>query len=317
MRQLPFLEAERRYSSSLNLLVSCVYAVPMAIIGHFNQFAARFGGSMVRGSSPLVSVVKLNGAIGMSSGIGRRSLNMASLEMPLRRAFGKRGVCAVALQINSPGGSPVQSSLIASRIRQLSDEKEIPVYAFTEDVAASGGYWLACSADEIYADPMSIVGSVGVIAATFGFPELLEKIGVERRVYAQGDNKSMLDPFKAENPDDVKRLLDLQKDIHEQFKAYVKSRRGDKLKGADKTLFNGDVWTGERAIKKGLVDGLGEMRSVMREKLGEKVRFMPVQRQGGWLQRRFGGADMMTGTNWSRDLIAAAEERALWARFGL
>lgn len=289
----------------------------MAVIDHFNEFAARFGGSMVRGSAPLVSVVKLNGAIGMSSGIGRRSLNMASLEMPLRRAFGKRGVSAVALQINSPGGSPVQSALIAGRIRQLSEEKDIPVYAFTEDVAASGGYWLACSADEIYADPMSIVGSVGVIAATFGFPDLLEKIGVERRVYAQGDNKSMLDPFKAENPDDVKRLLELQKDIHGQFKAYVKARRGDKLKGADKTLFNGEVWTGERAIKKGLVDGLGEMRSVMREKLGEKVRFMPVQRQGGWLQRRLGGADMLVGHNWTGDLIAAAEERALWARFGL
>ena len=289
----------------------------MAVIDHFNEFAARFGGSMVRGSAPLVSVVKLNGAIGMSSGLGRRSLNMASLEMPLRRAFGKRGVSAVALQINSPGGSPVQSALIAGRIRQLSEEKDIPVYAFTEDVAASGGYWLACSADEIYADPMSIVGSVGVIAATFGFPDLLEKIGVERRVYAQGDNKSMLDPFKAENPDDVKRLLELQKDIHGQFKAYVTARRGDKLKGADKTLFNGDVWTGERAIKKGLVDGLGEMRSVMREKLGEKVRFMPVQRQGGWLQRRLGGADMLANHNWSSDLIAAAEERALWARFGL
>ncbi|MBT4739057.1 MAG: S49 family peptidase [Rhodospirillaceae bacterium] len=289
----------------------------MAMIDRFNEFAARFGGSMVRGSAPLVSVVKLNGAIGMSSGIGRRSLNLASLEMPLRRAFGKRGVSAVALQINSPGGSPVQSALIAGRIRQLSEEKEIPVYAFTEDVAASGGYWLACSADEIYADPMSIVGSVGVIAATFGFPDLLEKIGVERRVYAQGDNKSMLDPFKAENPDDVTRLLELQKDIHGQFKAYVKARRGDKLKGADKTLFNGDVWTGERAIKKGLVDGLGEMRSVLREKLGEKVRFMPVQRPGGWLQRRFGGADMLATHNWSSDLLAVAEERALWARFGL
>ncbi|MBT6959739.1 MAG: S49 family peptidase, partial [Rhodospirillaceae bacterium] len=158
---------------------------------------------------------------------------------------------------------------------------------------------------------------VGVIAATFGFPDLLEKIGVERRVYAQGDNKSMLDPFKAENPDDVTRLLELQKDIHGQFKAYVKARRGDKLKGADKTLFNGDVWTGERAIKKGLVDGLGEMRSVLREKLGEKVRFMPVQRPGGWLQRRFGGADMLATHNWSSDLLAVAEERALWARFGL
>lgn len=301
--------------SALNQTELRVYGVPMAMIDHFNEFAARFGGGMVRGSSPLVSVVRLSGAIG-AAGLGRKGLNMTTLEAPLRRAFGKRGVTAVALVINSPGGSPVQSELIAGRVRQLSEEKEIPVYAFAEDVAASGGYWLACCADEIYASPMSIVGSIGVIAATFGFPDLLEKIGVERRVYAQGDNKSMLDPFKPENPDDVERVLELQKDIHGQFKAYVKSRRGEKLKGADKTLFNGDVWTGERALKKGLIDGLGEMRSVMREKLGDKVRFMPVQRQAGWLQRRLGGADAFGG-NFARDLISAAEERALWARFGL
>lgn len=306
----------QRSSSSLNQTSLPVYGVSMAVIDHFNEFASRFGGGMVRGGAPLVSVVRLSGAIG-AAGVGRKGLNMATLEGPLRKAFGKRGVAAVALVINSPGGSPVQSALIAGRIRQLSDEKEIPVYAFTEDVAASGGYWLACCADEIYADAMSIVGSVGVIAATFGFPDLLEKIGVERRVYAQGDNKSMLDPFKPENPDDVERLLELQKDIHGQFKAYVKARRGDKLKGTDKTLFNGDVWTGERALKKGLVDGLGEMRSIMREKLGEKTRFMPVQRQGGWLQRQLGNTEAAKGGAWARDLIGAAEERALWARFGL
>lgn len=292
----------------------------MALLDQFNEFAARVGGPFVRKDVPLVSVVKLNGAIG-GGGLGRRGLTLASLEAPLKRAFGKRGVDAVALVINSPGGSPVQSWLIADRIQQLSKEKDIPVYAFTEDVAASGGYWLACAGDEIYANPMSIVGSIGVIAATFGFPELLEKIGVERRVYAQGDNKSMLDPFRPEDPDDVKRILDLQKDIHGQFKDYVKGRRGDKLKGADKTLFNGDVWTGERALKKGLVDGLGDMRSVMRDKLGDKTRFMPVQPKGNWLQRKLGGGDAMLGhmpgANWSADLISSLEERALWARFGL
>jgi len=290
----------------------------MAILDHFNEFAGRIGGPMVRKDVPLVAVVRLQGAIGMG-GIGRQSLSAQTIESALRRAFAKRNIDAVALVVNSPGGSPVQSALIATRIRQLAEEKEKPVYAFTEDVAASGGYWLACAADEIYANPMSVIGSIGVISASFGFPALLEKIGVERRVYTQGDNKSMLDPFEPEDPEDVKKLHALQKDIHGQFKAYVKDRRGEKLKGADKTLFNGDVWTGEQAIKKGLVDGLGDMRTIMREKLGDKVKFLPTQRQGGWLKRRFGGgqAGLMRPGSWAQDLVAAAEERALWARYGL
>jgi serine protease SohB len=272
----------------------------------------------VRKDKPLVTVVRLQGAIGLG-GLGRQGLSAQSIDSALRRAFSKRGIDAVALVVNSPGGSPVQSQLISTRIRQLAEEKDLPVYAFTEDVAASGGYWLACAADEIYASPMSIVGSIGVISAAFGFPALLDKIGVERRVYAQGDNKSMLDPFKPEDPEDVKRLLSLQKDIHGQFKAYVKDRRGDKLQGTDKTLFNGDVWTGEQAIKKGLVDGLGDMRTVMRAKLGDKVKFIPVQRHANWLQRRLGGGQVLApyGGTWAGDLLAAAEERALWARFGL
>ncbi len=302
----------------LNLTAKPGYGVAMALIDHFNDFAARFGGPLVRDAVPTVSVVRLNGAIG-GAGFGRHGLNLAALEIPLRRAFGRRGVKAVALVINSPGGSAVQSAQIAERVRQLSEEKDVPVYAFMEDVAASGGYWLACAADEIYANPMSIVGSVGVIAATFGFHELLGKIGVERRLYAQGDNKSMLDPFRPEDPDDVKRLLDLQKDIHGQFKAYVKSRRGEKLNGTDKSLFNGDVWTGEKAVKKGLIDGLGEMRTVMRKKLGDKVRFVPVQRHMSWLQRKLsGGMGSSIGEEgWAGELMAAVEERALWSRFGL
>lgn len=290
----------------------------MALIDDFNDFAARFAGPWVRSGVPVVSVVRLNGAIG-GAGLSRRGLNLASLEVPLRQAFGRRGIKAVALVINSPGGSAVQSAQLAERIRQLSEEKDVPVYAFMEDVAASGGYWLACAADEIYANPMSIVGSVGVIAATFGFHELLGKIGIERRLYTQGDNKSMLDPFRPEEPKDVKRLLDLQKDIHGQFKTYVKSRRGDKLKGTDKSLFNGDVWTGEKAVKKGLIDGLGEMRAVMRQKLGDNVRFVPVQRQMSWLQRRLsrGIGSSVGDDGWAGELMAAVEERALWSRFGL
>ena len=290
----------------------------MALIDHFDDFAVRLGGSRVRGGLPVVSVVRLTGFIG-GSGLGRRRLNLASLEVPLRRAFGRRGVKAVALVINSPGGSAVQSAQIAERIRQLSEENDIPVYAFMEDVAASGGYWLACCADEIYASPMSIVGSVGVIASTFGFHELIDKIGIERRLYTQGDNKSLLDPFEPEDPNDVKRLHDLHKDIHAQFKNYVKARRGSKLKGTDKSLFNGDIWTGEKAVKKGLIDGLGEMRDVMRQKLGDKVRFKPVRHRMGWLQGRLGrGLNAGIGKEgWAGDLIAAVEERALWSRFGL
>ena len=290
----------------------------MALVDHFNEFAARVGGPMVRDGLPLVSVVRLRGTIG-GLGVGRRGLNLATLEIPLRRAFTRRGIQAVALVINSPGGSAVQSAQIAERVRQLSEENDVPVYAFMEDVAASGGYWLACCADEIYASPMSIVGSVGVIAATFGFHEFIDKIGVERRLYTQGENKSLLDPFKPEDPDDVKRLEDLQKDIHAQFKAYVKARRGDKLKGTDKSLFNGDIWTGEKALKKGLIDGLGEMRAVMRQKLGDKVRFVPVQREMSWLQRRLSrGLNSGFGNEgWAGELIAAVEERALWSRFGL
>lgn len=290
----------------------------MALIDHFNDFAARFGGGVVRDGVPVVTVVRLSGTIG-GVGVTRRGLNLASLEASLRRAFGRRGVRAVALAINSPGGSAVQSALIAERVRQLSEEKDIPVFAFMEDVAASGGYWLACAADEIYASPMSIVGSVGVITASFGFQDLIEKIGVERRLYTQGDNKSMLDPFRAEKPEDVQRLQELQKDIHNQFKAYVKARRAGKLKGTDKTLFNGDIWTGEKAIKKGLIDGLGEMKTVLKERYGDKTRFVPVQRQMSWLQRRFGRGLAISADSdtWATDLISAVEERALWSRFGL
>ena len=290
----------------------------MGIINHINEFVAHFCGSIVRNGGAIVSVVRLNGSIG-ASGVSRRGLNLASLEQPLKRAFSRRGVHAVALIVNSPGGSAVQSALIADRIRQLAKERDVPVYAFTEAVAASGGYWLACSADEIYANPMSIVGSVGVIAATFGFHELIEKIGIERRLYAQGDNKSMLDPFRPEDPDDVKRLLDLQKDIHAQFKSYVKLRRGNRLKGTDKVLFNGDVWTGEKALKKGLIDGLGEMRSVLENKLGKKVRFIKVQKETNWLQRRLsrGIFHVDEKESWANDFLYAIEERAIWSRYGL
>ncbi len=293
----------------------------MSIPDIINDFVARYdlGGSS---NVPVVTILRMHGAIG-GGGMGRQGLSLAALEPAIKKAFTKRAR-AVCLLINSPGGSAVQSAQIAGYIRHLSQEKKIPVFAFAEDVAASGGYWLSLAADEIYADAMSIVGSIGVISASFGFQELMERIGVERRVHTQGDHKSLLDPFKPEDPDEVKRLTGIQSDIHRQFIAAVKQRRGERLVASDETVFNGDIWTGERALELGLVDGLGDMRTIIRRKYGPDVRFMMVRRPMSWLERRLGRSlssesfvpDAMSG-GWAADLIAAVEERALWARFGL
>jgi signal peptide peptidase SppA len=263
--------------------------------------------------TPIVAVVRLTGVIG-PLGPWRAGLSLAGLAPTLERAFSLGGIKAVALAINSPGGSPVQSSLIAGRIRALAAEKKLPVFAFAEDVAASGGYWLATAADEIFADESSIIGSIGVISAGFGFQDLLERAGVERRIHTAGARKSMLDPFRPENAEDVARLEALQRDIHDGFKAQVRSRRGARLKGDDDTLFSGEFWTGRRALDLGLVDGIGDLRSVMRARFGEKVRLRVVGAPTGWLRRRLG---LAAPEEWARGLLAAAEERALWARFGL
>ncbi len=291
----------------------------MDLADSINDLFARYGLSRQGDALPSVAVIRLQGAIG-SVGFGRRGLTLAALEPLLKKAFSWR-VRAVCLVINSPGGSAVQSSQIAMRIRQHSQDKKIPVFAFAEDVIASGGYWLALAADEIYADPMSVVGSIGVISAGFGFQEMIAKIGVERRVHAQGAHKNMLDPFKPEDPDDVARLEDIQKDIHRQFIAAVKQRRGERLVAGDDTVFTGDIWTGERALELGLVDGLGDLRTIVRRKYGPDVRFINVERPVGWLQRRFGGASLSAGgvgaQGWAGELLTTVEERALWARFGL
>jgi ClpP class serine protease len=217
----------------------------------------------------------------------------------------------------------VQSALVAKRIRDLAAEKKLPVLAFVEDVAASGGYWLACAADEIIADYSSVVGSIGVISAGFGFPELIRRYGIERRVHAVGRHKAMLDPFQPEDPDDVERLKSLQVDIFEGFAAYVRERRAGRLKAPESELFTGAFWTGRRAVELGLVDGLGDLRSVLRARYGEKVRLVPIRETRSWLGRwrRGGGAGRASGDAWGRDVagaaLAAVEERLLWARFGL
>ncbi|MEL7106941.1 MAG: S49 family peptidase [Pseudomonadota bacterium] len=254
---------------------------------------------------PVVSVVRMQGVI--ASGGRGASLNDASLAPLIERAFARGKPRAVALVINSPGGSPTQSSLIAARVRRLADEKNIPVYAFVEDVAASGGYWLACAADEIWVDENSVVGSIGVISAGFGFQDLIARYGIERRVHTSGETKSKLDPFKPEKPEDVAWLKSLQEQIHESFIAHVKRRRGDKLTGEN--LFNGDVWVGGKAIDQGLVDGVGHIVPKMKEIFGKRTRFA-VYRQRRPLLSRF-GAQMLDG------VVGEFETRAAYARFGL
>jgi serine protease SohB len=270
-------------------------------------------------SHPVVTVVRLAGVIGQVGPL-RRGLTARGLAGVIERAFRPKGLKAVALAVNSPGGSPVQSALIVKRIRRLAQKREVPVIAFIEDVAASGGYWLACAGDEIYADENSIVGSIGVISASFGFAELLKRFGVERRVHVAGERKSTLDPFLPEDAEDVKRIEGIQAEVHESFKALVRGRRGRRLKASEEIVFNGDYWTGRRALELGLIDGLGDLRSVAMDRFGEKVRLVPIGEPTSWLRRRFGigpGAAPPLGADLAEGFFAAAEERAIWARYGL
>ncbi len=272
------------------------------------------------GKSPVVPVLRLAGIISPASSPFRSPLNLAALAGVIDRACALRGAEGIALQINSPGGSPVQSALIARRIRARARERDVPVFAFVEDIAASGGYWLACAADEIYAERSSILGSIGVISAGFGFDRAIDRLGIERRVHHRGRHKGMLDPFRPEDPDDVARLRTIHEDIHKAFIDHVRDRRGKRLKGDDETLFNGDIWTGEQAVALGLIDGLGDLRETMRDRFGESVRLPVIGARRGWLRRRLG---MATPALWSDPaavaggVLAAVEERALWARFGL
>ncbi len=263
---------------------------------------------------PIVPVLRLAGVIGLLSPL-RSGLTLAGLAPLLERAFRFPGAKAVALAVNSPGGSAAQSSLIHARIRALAAERKLPVHAFVEDVAASGGYWLACAGDEIHVDETSILGSIGVVTASFGFPELLSRIGVERRLYTTGPHKAMLDPFRPEQPEDVERLREIQADLFESFKSLVRARRGDKLKSPENELFSGAVWSGRRAVAMGLADGLGELRQVLRQRYGEKVRLVALGARRGWLARRL-RPETAPG-DWAGAALAALEERALWARYGL
>jgi signal peptide peptidase SppA len=274
----------------------------------------------LRAGVAVVPVVRLSGVIGFSTPL-KPGLTLANVARALDRAFAMRRASAVALSINSPGGSPVQSHLIYQRIRQLAAEHSRRVIVFAEDVAASGGYMIACAGDEIVCDPSSIIGSIGVIGSSFGFVRLLDKLGIERRIYTAGEHKAMLDPFLPENPEDVGRLKAVQKEIHEGFIELVRQSRGARLTGPEKTVFSGEYWSGPKAIELGLADAVGDLRSTLRARFGADVVTPLVSPQRGWFGRVQPGVGRIDSL-WRRadlaeEVISALEARALWSRYGL
>jgi signal peptide peptidase SppA len=277
----------------------------------------------LRRGTPVVPVVRLSGVIGAVTPL-RPGMTLAGVARMLERAFAMKNARAVALVINSPGGSPVQSRQIYLRIRQLAAEKSLPVLVFVEDVAASGGYMIACAGDEIFCDPSSILGSIGVVGGSFGFQDLIKRIGVERRLYTAGEHKAMLDPFLPEDPDDVARIKALQREIHAIFIALVKQSRGARLKGADDVLFTGEYWAGETSVSLGLADAIGDLRSTLRARFGDKVLTPLIAPATGLLSGLLGRKSAGAGTLVALDgfaglpeeLISALETRAIWAKFG-
>ncbi|MCK1338680.1 S49 family peptidase [Bradyrhizobium sp. 38] len=276
-----------------------------------------------RPGTAVVPVVRLSGVIGAVTPL-RPGMTLATVARVLERAFSMRNAKAVALVINSPGGSPVQSRQIYLRIKQLAAEKKLPVLVFVEDVAASGGYMIACAGDEIICDPSSILGSIGVVGGSFGFQEAIRRLGIERRLYTAGAHKAMLDPFLPENPEDVAKLKALQREIHRIFIALVKESRGARLKGDDDTLFTGEYWAGESSIALGLADSIGDLRSTLRARFGEKVLTPVIAQPTGLLSSLLGrkspGAGQLSAmesvAGLPDDLISAVETRAIWAKFG-
>ena len=284
---------------------------------------AEFVPARLRRGAAVVPVVRLSGVIGAVTPL-RPGMSLSGVARTLERAFATKNAKAVALVINSPGGSPVQSRQIYLRIRQLAAEKKLPVLVFVEDVAASGGYMIACAGDEIFCDPSSLLGSIGVVGGTFGFQDLIKKIGVERRLYTAGAHKAMLDPFLPENPDDVARVKALQREIHAIFIALVKQSRGGRLKGADDVLFSGEYWAGETSVSLGLADAVGDLRSTLRARFGDKVLTPVIAPASGMLSGLLGRKSAGAGTQAALDgfaglpeeLISALETRAIWAKFG-
>ena len=268
-----------------------------------------------RRRGPVVAVLRCEGVILPRT--RRYAISLASHSAAIERAFRLKGLVAVAIVINSPGGAPVQSALLHRRIRQLADEKHIPVIAFAEDVAASGGYWLALAGDEIFSEETSLVGSIGVVSGGFGMHELIGRLGIERRLYTAGTHKSLLDPFLPVKNEDVERLARLQQDIHRAFKEQVRRRRSGKIDADDESLFDGEVMTGHMAAERGLIDGIGEVRAVMRARFGDNVRLRPIAIER---RRRIWGRLPFTAGETSEivgDFFDWVEARVLWGRFGL
>ncbi len=275
-----------------------------------------------RRATSVVPVVRLSGTIGAVTPL-RPGMSLAGIGKLLDKAFATKNAKAVALVVNSPGGSPVQSRQIYLRIRQLAAEKKLPVFVFVEDVAASGGYMIACAGDEIFVDPSSITGSIGVVGGTFGFQDMIKKIGVERRLYTAGEHKATLDPFLPENPDDVARLKSLQREIHAIFIGLVKESRGARLKGPEDELFSGAYWAGERSVEYGLVDAIGDLRSVLRSRYGDEVKMPVIAQPTGMLSNLLGrksssGAHLELGAfaDLPDQIVSTLETRALWSRYG-
>ena len=267
--------------------------------------------------NPVVALIKLSGIISPDGRLGsKNNLNLNDLSDSLTKAFRFKNVKAVALLINSPGGSPVQSCLISNRIRELSAEKEMPVYCFIEDVAASGGYWLSCAADKIYAMESSIVGSIGVISSGFGAVEAIKRIGIERRVYSEGKNKGMLDPFLPEKKEDIDQIKSIQKDLHEQFISWIKKRRGKRIKVSDDIVFNAGIWSGRQALKIGLVDDIGDYYTVMKKKFGKDIKFKDFSKKQSWFKQKFLSRNNK-GDNMIENLFTYIDEKLIWSKYEL
>lgn len=274
--------------------------------------------SRLKKSAGVVTVLRLSGVISASGGMmSRGGLSLNDLNSQIETAFEPKGLKAVALQINSPGGSPVQSELIYRRIRQLAAEKNVPVLSFVEDAGASGGYWLACAGDEIFASESSIVGSIGVVSHGFGFVEAIDKVGVERRVYTQGENKDLLDPFQPSKPEGVAVLNQAMHDIHEAFKAMVRERRAGKLTLDEKRLFSGEFWTGRTALPFGVIDAIGDMYSVLNARYGDKIDIRKIESKKGWLKRKFNITQGLDAKAIAHAVVDVAAEKLSWNRLGL
>ncbi|ADE29924.1 S49 family peptidase [Rickettsia prowazekii] len=274
-------------------------------------FASVFGDS-----KEVVAVLRLSGVIGKVSTM-QSGLTLESLNELIEKTFKIKKLKALCLIINSPGGSPVQSELIAKRIRDLAKENKIKVYSFIEDMAASGGYWLACSGDQIYALPSSVIGSIGVVSSGFGFHEAINKLGIERRVYTEGKNKAVLDPFKPINKDDLKIIKDLQKQVYEHFVEYVKNRRAGKLTQQDEILFNGEFWAGQTALDYGLIDGIGDMYSVIKEKFGDNIKFQYLCAKQPWLKKKLGMRSKILIEDLVNTVIDTIENKIITDKFNM